>query len=117
MSKTSVLGINLTAESGKGQLDAYIKSAEWDLEGNLSRESWIHLVYSIAVFNATSNTLKYDCCPDLYPYVLFTMRIRRRSLYYFTNIVGRNDTRLIAAVIGKDADLPFLWSSSTLLFD
>ena len=26
-------GINLTAESNKGQLDAYIKSAEWDLEG------------------------------------------------------------------------------------
>lgn len=28
------LGINLTAESNKGQIDAYVKSAEWDLEGN-----------------------------------------------------------------------------------
>jgi hypothetical protein len=27
------VGINLTAESSKGQLDAYVKSAEWDLEG------------------------------------------------------------------------------------
>ncbi|CAF4394787.1 unnamed protein product, partial [Rotaria sordida] len=26
--------INLTAESSQGQLDAYVKSAEWDLEGN-----------------------------------------------------------------------------------
>ena len=27
------VGINLTAESNKGQLDAYISSAQWDLEG------------------------------------------------------------------------------------
>ncbi|CAF1440121.1 unnamed protein product [Adineta steineri] len=25
--------VNLTAESNKGQLDAYVKSAEWNLEG------------------------------------------------------------------------------------
>ena len=27
------VGLNLTAESEKGQLDAYVKGAEWDLEG------------------------------------------------------------------------------------
>ncbi|CAF1443607.1 unnamed protein product [Adineta steineri] len=64
-------GINLTAESNKGQLDAYMKSAEWDLED----------------FSAVNNATKYDCCPTLYPFVLFTLKIRRRSLYYFTNIV------------------------------
>ncbi|CAF4830265.1 unnamed protein product, partial [Rotaria sp. Silwood1] len=64
-------GINLTAESSKGQLDAYVKSAEWDLED----------------FSATNNRTKYDCCPNVYPYVLYTIQIRRRSLYYFTNIV------------------------------
>ncbi|CAF1193949.1 unnamed protein product [Adineta ricciae] len=64
-------GINLTAESNKGQLDAYIKNAEWDLEN----------------FTAVNDALKYDCCPTLYPFVLYTIRIRRRSLYYFTNIV------------------------------
>ncbi|CAF4804356.1 unnamed protein product [Rotaria sp. Silwood1] len=63
--------INLTAESSKGQLDAYVKSAEWDLED----------------FSATNNRTKYDCCPNVYPYVLYTIQIRRRSLYYFTNIV------------------------------
>jgi len=67
------LGVNLTSENNKGQLDAYIKSAEWDLED----------------FSASSNASKYDCCPTLYPYVLFTIRMRRRSLYYFTNIVGK----------------------------
>ncbi|CAF1158999.1 unnamed protein product [Rotaria sordida] len=63
--------INLTAESSQGQLDAYVKSAEWDLED----------------FSATNNGTKYECCPTVYPYVLYTIRMRRRSLYYFTNIV------------------------------
>lgn len=40
-------------------------------------------------FSASSHTLKYDCCPTLYPYVLYSIRIRRRALYYFTNIVGK----------------------------
>ncbi|CAF4027955.1 unnamed protein product, partial [Rotaria sordida] len=64
-------GINLTAESNKGQLDAYVTSAEWNLED----------------FSATNNSTKYDCCPNVYPYVLYTIRIRRRSLYYITNTV------------------------------
>jgi hypothetical protein len=29
------IGINLTADSNQGQLDAYIKNAQWDLKGNL----------------------------------------------------------------------------------
>jgi hypothetical protein len=39
-------------------------------------------------FSAISSALKYDCCPTLYPFVLYTIRIRRRFLYYFTTIVG-----------------------------
>lgn len=78
-------------ESNKGQLDAYIKNTEWDLEGRLYAIiiSILFFVYSTLDFSAVSNTLKYDCCPTLYPFVLFTMRIRRRSLYYITNVVGR----------------------------
>ena len=45
-------------------------------------------MYFSSDFSATSDALKYDCCPTLYPFVLYTIRIRRRSLYYFTNIVG-----------------------------
>ncbi|CAF0841392.1 unnamed protein product [Rotaria sordida] len=63
--------INLTAESSQGQLDAYVKSAQWDLED----------------FSATNNSTKYDCCPTVYPYVLYTIRMRRRSLYYVINII------------------------------
>src|ERR1700722_12981730 len=76
------VGINLTAESNKGQLDAYIKNAEWDLEGKLFNFLTLYFVRSVSDFTAVNDTLKYACCPDLYPFVLFTIRIRRLSLYY-----------------------------------
>jgi hypothetical protein len=82
------VGINLTAESKKGQLDAYTKNAEWDLEGRFDDFLLFEFVYFLLDFYATNNALKYDCCPTLYPFVLYTIQIRRRSLYYFTNIVG-----------------------------
>ena len=84
-------GLNLTAESNKGQLDAYIKSAEWDLEGRMTAphtDKAVHETHHLD-FSGKSDALKYDCCPDLYPFVLYTIRIRRRSLYYFTNIVRK----------------------------
>ncbi|CAF1179300.1 unnamed protein product, partial [Didymodactylos carnosus] len=63
--------LNLTSEDNEGQLDAYVKSAEWDLQG----------------FYAKRSAVKYDCCPTIYPYVLFTLQIRRRTLYYMINII------------------------------
>ncbi|CAF3922298.1 unnamed protein product [Rotaria sp. Silwood1] len=45
---------------------------------------WITIVY----FTATNSGTKYDCCPNVYPHVLYTIRMRRRSLYYFTNIIA-----------------------------
>jgi hypothetical protein len=48
----------------------------------------LNFIYLLGDFSATNNATKYDCCPTLYPYVLYTIRIRRRSLYYFTTIVG-----------------------------
>ncbi|CAF4996497.1 unnamed protein product, partial [Rotaria sp. Silwood1] len=64
--------VNLTAENSRGQLDAYVQNAEWQLED----------------FTATNSGTKYDCCPNVYPHVLYTIRMRRRSLYYFTNIIA-----------------------------
>ncbi|CAF4804791.1 unnamed protein product [Rotaria sp. Silwood1] len=80
--------INLTAESNKGQLDAYATSAEWDLEGSqYGLYIDFHPIHSVLDFSAANNSTKYDCCPNVYPYVLYTIRIRRRSLYYITNTV------------------------------
>ncbi|CAF3581328.1 unnamed protein product [Rotaria socialis] len=63
--------VNLTTNSDTGQLDAYVKNAEWDLEA----------------FIAVRKSVKYECCPTVYPFVLFTLQIRRRTLYYVVNVV------------------------------
>ena len=31
----------------------------------------------------------YECCPTVYPFVLFIIQIRRRTLYYVVNVVGK----------------------------
>ncbi|CAF4297060.1 unnamed protein product, partial [Rotaria sp. Silwood2] len=64
-------GINLTTDHSEGQLDAYVQSGEWDLEA----------------FIVVRKAVVYECCPTVYPFVLFTIRIRRRTLYYVVNVV------------------------------
>ena len=50
-----------------------------------------------------NNALKYDCCPTLYPFVLFTIRIQRRSLYYVTNVVGKRTKKSIDIIPSLDS--------------
>lgn len=33
------------------------------------------------------NTLTYTCCPEVYVDVTFQIHIRRRTLYYFSNLI------------------------------
>ncbi|EFN85039.1 CHRNA7-FAM7A fusion protein [Harpegnathos saltator] len=33
------------------------------------------------------NTITYQCCPEPYVDVTFTIQIRRRTLYYFFNLI------------------------------
>lgn len=49
-------------------------------------------IHDSVFFLASTVTRKaviYECCPTVYPFVLFTLRIRRRTLYYVINIVGK----------------------------
>lgn len=66
--------IDLRIQGGvtSGSIDAYRKSGEWDL----------------IAFPVKRNVVYYDCCPDN-PYIdlTFSMKIRRRKLYYLINIV------------------------------
>lgn len=34
-----------------------------------------------------SEALKYECCPTEYPFVMFIIHIRRRTLYFIFNLV------------------------------
>lgn len=67
-----LLGVNLTTDVNVGQLDAYVNNSEWDLEA----------------FPVTRQAVIYECCPTVYPFVLVTIQIRRRTLYYVVNVVG-----------------------------
>lgn len=40
-------------------------------------------------FAVVRKAVVYECCPTVYPFVLFTIRIRRRTLYYVVNVVGK----------------------------
>jgi hypothetical protein len=71
-------------------LDAYIKNGEWDLEGIERPCLFIRANFLFCIaFVAGRQTVVYECCPTVYPFVLFTIQIRRRTLYYVVNVVGK----------------------------
>ena len=39
---------------------------------------------------ATRNEVIYECCPEPYLDITFTIKIRRRTVYYFFNLIGEN---------------------------
>ncbi|XP_064092186.1 neuronal acetylcholine receptor subunit alpha-7-like isoform X4 [Macrobrachium nipponense] len=67
---SSKIDLQLQNEEG-GDISGYITNGEWDL---------------ISV-PAKRNTLSYSCCPEIYVDVTFQIHIRRRTLYYFSNLI------------------------------
>merc|ERR1719268_68642 len=43
--------------------------------------------HSVSGVPGAINTKKYDCCPEPYVDITFTVHIRRRTLYYFFNLI------------------------------
>ncbi|XP_015836919.1 nicotinic acetylcholine receptor alpha6 subunit isoform X3 [Tribolium castaneum] len=64
------LDLVLNSESG-GDLSDFITNGEWYLIGMPGKK----------------NTIVYACCPEPYVDVTFTIKIRRRTLYYFFNLI------------------------------
>ncbi|XP_015127141.1 neuronal acetylcholine receptor subunit alpha-7 [Diachasma alloeum] len=64
------LDLILNSEEG-GDLSDFITNGEWDLIGMPGKK----------------NTIIYQCCPEPYVDVTFTIHIRRRTLYYFFNLI------------------------------
>lgn len=60
----------LSSETG-GDLSDFITNGEWYLIGMPGKK----------------NTITYQCCPEPYVDVTFTIQIRRRTLYYFFNLI------------------------------
>ncbi|XP_018022912.1 acetylcholine receptor subunit alpha-type acr-16 [Hyalella azteca] len=64
------LDLQLQSEEG-GDLSDFIKNGEWDLIGCPGKR----------------NAIYYQCCPEPYVDVTFEIMIRRRTLYYFCNLI------------------------------
>jgi len=64
------LDLQLQSEEG-GDLSDFVKNGEWDLIGCPGKR----------------NAIYYQCCPEPYVDVTFEIVIRRRTLYYFCNLI------------------------------
>ncbi|XP_065337703.1 neuronal acetylcholine receptor subunit alpha-7 isoform X8 [Cloeon dipterum] len=64
------LDLVLKSETG-GDLSDFITNGEWHLIGMPGKK----------------NTIVYACCPEPYVDITFTIQIRRRTLYYFFNLI------------------------------
>ncbi|XP_055598062.1 neuronal acetylcholine receptor subunit alpha-7 isoform X5 [Uranotaenia lowii] len=64
------LDLQLNSDDG-GDLSDFITNGEWYLIGMPGKK----------------NTITYQCCPEPYVDVTFTIQIRRRTLYYFFNLI------------------------------
>jgi len=66
-------GFNLDFQAAgeEGDTGTYISNGEWELIG----------------LPAKRNEVVYECCPEPYLDITFTINIRRRTLYYFSNLI------------------------------
>merc|ERR1719270_795592 len=64
------LDFQLKSEDG-GDTETFIPNGEWALLG----------------VPATRNEVIYECCPEPYLDITFIIKIRRRTLYYFSNLI------------------------------
>ena len=73
-----------------GDLTTFMPNGEWSLMGmNMNR--------FLGEFNNSfdlnqgmpgkRNNIVYECCPEPYVDITFTINIRRRTLYYFFNLI------------------------------
>ncbi|KAK2586114.1 hypothetical protein KPH14_008392 [Odynerus spinipes] len=63
--------LDLVLDETGGDLSDFIMNGEWYLMGMPGQK----------------NTIVYQCCPEPYVDVTFTIQIRRRTLYYFFNLI------------------------------
>jgi len=63
--------VDFQLASQQGDINTFIANGEWALLG----------------IPATRNEVIYDCCPEPYLDITFEIRIRRRTLYYFFNLI------------------------------
>merc|ERR1711953_12501 len=64
------LDLKLDSEDG-GDISTFVQNGEWEVIG----------------VPAKRNEVIYECCPEPYLDITFTIKIRRRTMYYFYNLI------------------------------
>ncbi|XP_020910268.2 neuronal acetylcholine receptor subunit alpha-9 [Exaiptasia diaphana] len=65
-----------------GKLDVFLHLQHVDKESYSENEEW--LFYDS---KAERRVTKYNCCPEPYPTVVFTVMLKRRAMYYMLNLI------------------------------
>lgn len=55
-----------------GDIKKFIRHGEWDLTSML----------------CARQELVYECCPEPYPDITYTLELRRRHMFYFVNMIA-----------------------------
>ena len=45
------------------------------------------LLHALAAVPAKLNEVKYECCPEIFQDITFMLHLRRRTLYFFFNLI------------------------------
>ena len=62
-------------------------NGEWSLLGRLDRACRKNCRNMFLGVPGKRNVVIHDCCPEPYVDITFTLSIRRRTLYYFFNLI------------------------------
>lgn len=66
----------------------HIKASEKKLASDWKKNNApAHDKLSFSGMPGKKNTIRYQCCPEPYVDITFTIHIRRRTLYYFFNLI------------------------------
>ena len=84
------LDLKLQYETG-GDLSNFMENGEWSLIG---LEKNIAIIWTsfersflLSGMPGKRNSIVYECCPEPYVDITFTINMRRRTLYYFFNLI------------------------------
>lgn len=82
------MDLQLQDDSG-GDISSFITNGEWELLGMIL----VYVLMNCTFFGlflgvpGKRNEIYYNCCPEPYIDITFVIIIRRRTLYYFFNLI------------------------------
>ena len=80
------MDLKLDSEDG-GDISTFVQNGEWEVIGRLETPHLSLQLYTIIGVPAKRNEVIYECCPEPYLDITFTIKIRRRTMYYFYNLI------------------------------